>query len=135
MTVHGRPVTRVPLELELRLESDVASVPQARATTRTFFSDYAAPDQLASLELIVSELVTNSIRYGGGGAVRLGLTAGDRFHVWVLDENRGTTEPHVKDPRPGQIGGLGLHVVSTLSDEWGSEVLGSNRVVWALLFA
>jgi two-component sensor histidine kinase len=117
----------------MQLEPEADSVPVARATTRTFFSDCTGPDRVASLELIVSELVSNSLRHARQGTVGLRLTAGDELTVEVIDGSRGETVPRVKHPAKGEIGGLGLQVVAALSEAWGSEVRGAGRIVWASL--
>lgn len=128
-----RTLTQPKLELEAQFERDAASVPLARATTRTFFSDRVQPHRLASLELIASELVTNSLLHARNGPVGLHLTAGEELLIEVIDGNRGDSMPRVKQPVRGEIGGLGLQVVAALSEAWGSEVRGSGRVVWASL--
>jgi anti-sigma regulatory factor (Ser/Thr protein kinase) len=122
---------RPPVELELTLEHKTSSIPAARATTRSFFARWVPEGRLASLELIVSELVTNSLLHAGIGPIRLRLVADREARIEVVDQNRGPTVPHVKPLRPGEIGGLGLHVVSALAEAWGSEVRSSERTVWA----
>jgi anti-sigma regulatory factor (Ser/Thr protein kinase) len=120
-----------PVELELTLEHKTSSIPAARATTRHFFAGCVSDDRLASLELIASELVTNSLLHAGIGPIRMRLVADREARIEVVDKNRGHTVPHVKQPQPGEIGGLGLHVVSALAEAWGSEVRSSERTVWA----
>ena len=126
-----RTLIQPQLELEVEFERDAASVPLARATTRTFFSDRAQPHRVASLELIASELVTNSLLHARNGTVGLHLSAGSELLIEVTDGTRGDSIPRVKQPVRGEIGGLGLQVVAALSEAWGSEIRGSGRVVWA----
>lgn len=68
------------------------------------------------LALIVGELATNSVRYGGGGGVLALWRDGDALRCEVRDT--GTiADPLVGRRRPanGQIGGRGLWVVNQLS--------------------
>ena len=115
----------------MQLDHDAASVPLARATARTFFSDRVEAYRVASLELVVSELVTNSILHAGDGAVGLHLAAGDELLVEVVDGTPGDSIPRIRQPAVGEVGGLGLQVVAALCEAWGSEVRGEGRVVWA----
>lgn len=119
----------------MQLEHEAASVPLARATTRTFFSDCVGPQRVGSLELIVSELVTNSILHAGEGSVGLRLAAGKELLIEVVDGAPGQTQPHVRRPPDGDTGGHGLQLVAALCEAWGSEVRGEGRVVWASMQA
>jgi len=130
-----RTLTQPQLELDVQFERDAATVPLARATTRTFFSDRAGPNRVAELELIASELVTNSLLHAGDGTVAMHLCAGNELLIEVTDANRGDSVPRVKQPAKGEVGGLGLMVVAALSEAWGSEIRGDGRVVWASLAA
>ena len=131
----NRTLTQPQLELDAQFERDAASVPLARATTRTFFSDRAGPGRVAELELIASELVTNSLLHARNGPVGLRLCAGHELLIEVTDGTRGESVPRAKQPVKGEIGGMGLMVVAALSEAWGSEIRGEGRVVWASLAA
>ena len=80
-------------------------------------------------ELLVSELATNAIRYGGGDdfGYTLGLE-GDRLRVEVRDANRA--RPQVRHAGPADEGGRGMELVSTLSADWGIADLDGGKVVW-----
>ena len=87
--------------------------------------DDVRPDVL----LLVSELVTNSVKYGDEGALRLQIEAkGPRtLRVEVVDQGGGFT-PEARD-RPGaEPGGWGLHLVEALTDRWG--VYEGSTHVW-----
>jgi anti-sigma regulatory factor (Ser/Thr protein kinase) len=84
-----------------------------------------------SLRLVVSEVVTNSIRHGrsgGDGCVDLVLRVeGDRLRLEVVDDGPG----FVPDPSPGrpdEPGGWGLYVVDSLADRWGVDDSEGTRV-------
>jgi len=90
--------------------------------------------RLDDIALLVSELVTNSVRHGGAGEDdRLELAAlreGERLRVEVTDWGPGFT----RDARPrrptDEVGGWGLVLVERLADHWGVERHGDATVVW-----
>jgi two-component sensor histidine kinase len=88
--------------------------------------------ELNALLVIVTELITNSVRHGPGNPIRL--------HVQLQDD--GTLAGVVRDEGTGQVairhgepvkGGMGLKVVDALTDRWGVEPGTSN--VWFELSA
>ena len=84
-----------------------------------------------SLRLVVSEVVTNSIRHGlsgGDGYVDLVLRVeGDRLRLEVVDDGPGFA-PDPSPGRPDEPGGWGLYVVDSLADLWGVDDSEGTRV-------
>jgi anti-sigma regulatory factor (Ser/Thr protein kinase) len=82
-----------------------------------------------STRLLVSELVTNAVKYGGDGPVRLEVaTDPSRFRAEVIDSGSG----FVASARvAGQEGGWGLPLVEHLADRWGTFE-GSTHVWFEL---
>ena len=79
--------------------------------------------------LLVSELVTNAVKYGGDGAVRLQVASEEtRFRAEVIDEGSGFV---AKEREPDQEGGWGLPLVEELADRWGTFE-GSTHVWFEL---
>jgi anti-sigma regulatory factor (Ser/Thr protein kinase) len=79
--------------------------------------------------LLVSELVTNAVKYGGDGPVRVEVaTVGQRLRAEVVDEGNGFV---AEDRDPGQNGGWGLPLVEHLADRWGT-FQGSTHVWFEL---
>src|SRR4051794_5009096 len=75
---------------------------------------------LDDMRLLVSELMTNSVKYGGDGPVRLEITqADDRIRTEIIDQGTGFT-PAVRDGDLARPGGWGLHLVEQLTEEWGT---------------
>jgi anti-sigma regulatory factor (Ser/Thr protein kinase) len=70
--------------------------------------------------LLVSELVTNAVKYGGDGDVTLRIDLDDprRLRVEVVDGGEGFI-PAARDRPATDVGGWGLHLVETLADRWG----------------
>jgi len=68
--------------------------------------------------LLVSELVTNAVKYGGDGPVRLEVaSAPERVRVEVIDKGTGFS---AKERASDQEGGFGLPMVERLADRWGA---------------
>ena len=85
------------------------------------------------LRLLVSELVTNSVRHVAGSAqkVVLGVQIGTRaIRVEVLDGGRGFT-PGKLEPR-GSDGGFGLFLVERMASRWGVDTQAGTRVWFEL---
>jgi anti-sigma regulatory factor (Ser/Thr protein kinase) len=82
---------------------------------------------LPDLRLLVSELVSNSVKYGGDGPVRLEVTAADdRVRAEIIDQGVGFT-PVKRNDDLDKVGGWGLHLVQQLTTEWGTYE-GSTHV-------
>ena len=78
--------------------------------------------------LLVSELITNSVKYGGHGDLRLEIDvrAPRKVRVEVVDQGGGFV-PVARDRPHDEPGGWGLHLVETLADRWGVHE-GSTHV-------
>jgi anti-sigma regulatory factor (Ser/Thr protein kinase) len=86
------------------------------------------PVRLDDLRLLVSELVTNSVRHAQTKDVRLRVTvAGDMVRVEVSDAGRGFS-PAPQAPAVERAGGWGLYLVDRLTDRWGVAREGLTRV-------
>src|SRR4051812_49840741 len=68
------------------------------------------PALIPDVKLLVSELITNSVKYGGSGEGDLIVKSDDREHVYVegIDQGIGFV-PIAPDPPTTQGGGRGLH--------------------------
>lgn len=118
-------------ELDIEIPRDPGAPRKARRAIERFAS-HVAPDRTTELSLLVSELVTNSVKYGAEGDVhlRLGSLHPDHVRVEVVDHGCGFA-PAARD-RPVTVpGGWGLHLVETLADRWGVQD-GSARVWFEL---
>lgn len=77
--------------------------------------------------LLVSELVTNSTRYGGGGPIGLKVVLSeDRLRVEVTDSGGAETTPTLTAP---PATGWGLRLVDRVAGRWGAEA-GPPTLVW-----
>jgi anti-sigma regulatory factor (Ser/Thr protein kinase) len=77
-------------------------------------------DVVPEVRLLVSELISNSVKYGAEGEVTLRITTAGprRLRVEVIDRGAGFV-PVARDRPATEVGGWGLHLVQTLSDRWG----------------
>jgi anti-sigma regulatory factor (Ser/Thr protein kinase) len=92
-------------------------------------NDRIAPDVVSDVKLLVSELITNSVKYGGNGEVQLKVESDDprKLRIEVIDQGVGFV-PVERDRPATEVGGWGLHLVQTLSDRWG--VYEGSTHVW-----
>ncbi|GAA1522116.1 ATP-binding protein [Streptomyces albidochromogenes] len=102
----------------LTMGDSTADVHRARDITRAFTDSLdpaPSPDLADTLVLVVSELVTNALRHGGG-RYTLELSAGpDTVSVAVSDPSP-TPPREVAPDLNGGSGGFGWHMVRRLTD-------------------
>jgi anti-sigma regulatory factor (Ser/Thr protein kinase) len=126
----ARDVREVPLALDARAPA------AARIVVADGLRGRVAASVLADVQLVMSELVTNSVRHSAASAhgvvVRVQLT-GTMVRLEVEDRGRGgVIAPRCPDLKGG--GGFGLNLVQALSERWGLEhVLAGGTRVWAQL--
>ena len=90
------------------------------------------PSGLETMRLLVSELVTNSVRHArleDGGWINVSVEENQRaLRVAVTDPGVGFEE-RPGPPQPGDPSGWGLHLVEQLADRWGVSREG-RTMVW-----
>ena len=109
-------------ELHLRLPSHPRSVGEARRAVSDL--DVLAPAERVDVALLVSELVTNSVRHGLGPGDEIdvrGYASSDMVRVEVSDGGAGFAPPEQPVPRldAEEPGGWGLVLVDRVADRWG----------------
>jgi anti-sigma regulatory factor (Ser/Thr protein kinase) len=113
----------MPVELDLNLPPRAEAAAYARHSLEDLDRDLQ-PEVRESLRLLVSELVTNSVRHGDLSAsdrIRLRLAdRGDRIRVEVTDPGDGFDSRPVPAPDPESPSGWGLFLVSRIADRWGT---------------
>ncbi|MEU3498891.1 SpoIIE family protein phosphatase [Kitasatospora cineracea] len=107
--------------------ADPAVVADAREVTARQLADWGLDDLAFTTELVVSELVTNAVRYAGG-PVGLRLI---RDHVLVCEvTDPSNTQPRLRRARWADEGGRGLFLVAQLTARWGSRYDRSGKTIW-----
>lgn len=136
-----------PLQSILELEGLPAAVPSARSHARSVVRDWGLRDLADTVELIVSELISNSVqasvglagsRYGGQWGpgrppVALWLQS-DRQRVLVQVWDASHELPVPQEPDLAAEHGRGMLIVEAMSERYGMYLLvgGNGKVVWAL---
>ncbi|QUW84720.1 SpoIIE family protein phosphatase [Streptomyces mirabilis] len=110
------------------LPNDPAAVRIARQAAARQLGEWGLEHLVPTEQLIVSELVTNAIRYGGG-PIRLRLIQHQVLTCEVSDSN--TSHPRPRHPHTIDENGRGLFLVAQLSRRWGSRSATDGKVVWA----
>jgi len=101
---------------------------QARAALEVF-DQILSPEVLEDLQLVVSELVTNSVKFGPHRNITLSLQIGTDGLVQgeVIDQGDGERAKIEMIPEPTLEGGWGLHLVDRVAHRWGVHE-GSTHV-------
>ncbi|MBB4717126.1 SpoIIE family protein phosphatase/ATP-binding protein [Streptomyces luteogriseus] len=81
-----------------------------------------------TLELILSELITNAIRYGAG-PIHVRLIRDRTLICEVADGS--STSPHLRYAATTDEGGRGLFLVSQMAERWGTRYTPHGKVIWA----
>jgi serine phosphatase RsbU (regulator of sigma subunit)/anti-sigma regulatory factor (Ser/Thr protein kinase) len=108
--------------------ADPAAVADARNAAARQLAAWGLEEAAFTTELIVSELVTNAIRYAGG-PIGLRLIHDVALTCEVSDPSN--TQPRLRRAHSTDEGGRGLFLVAQLSNRWGSRYGYSGKTVWA----
>ncbi|MEO3756045.1 SpoIIE family protein phosphatase [Streptomyces sp. B6B3] len=104
------------------------AVSGARQSASEQMAVWGLDDLLYPTELIVSELVTNAIRYGTP-PVQLRLIRGDALICEVSDGS--SAAPHLRRARTFDEGGRGMLLVAQIAERWGSRQIPTGKTIWA----
>ncbi|MFJ9566144.1 SpoIIE family protein phosphatase [Streptomyces fuscichromogenes] len=110
------------------LPSDPALVADARARVLARLEAWGLREAAFVAELVVSELVTNAIRYGQP-PIRLRLIRGTTLICEVSDGSG--TAPHLRRARTYDEGGRGLLLIAQLARRWGTRHHAGGKTIWA----
>ncbi|MEU1279934.1 SpoIIE family protein phosphatase [Streptomyces sp. NPDC005805] len=122
--IQGLPAESVG---DWRLPREPRSVGRARELARTQLTAWDLDALVDTVELLVSELVTNALRYGEG-EIRLRLLRDRTLVCEVWDA--GLVQPRRRRARDTDEGGRGLQLVGLLSSGWGSRRTPRGKTVW-----
>ncbi|MFJ5970356.1 SpoIIE family protein phosphatase [Streptomyces sp. NPDC093060] len=122
--VQGLPADSVG---DWTLPREPRSVGRAREYARAQLLSWDMEPLVDTTELLVSELVTNALRYGEG-EIRLRLLLDRTLVCEVWDS--GLVQPRRRRARDTDEGGRGLQLVGLLSAAWGSRRTPRGKTVW-----
>ncbi|MFH8519567.1 SpoIIE family protein phosphatase [Streptomyces gelaticus] len=105
-----------------------AEVARFRALAVQKLAEWGHSEAAFVIELVVSELVTNAIRYGGA-PMRLRLIR-DRSLICEVSDG-GHTSPHLLRAAQEDEGGRGLFLVAQLMERWGTRYTPHGKTIWA----
>ncbi|MFJ8074146.1 SpoIIE family protein phosphatase [Streptomyces sp. NPDC096176] len=106
---------------------DPAAVAPVRSECSRKLDEWGLEEVGFTTELVLSELITNAIRYGS-----------DPIHVRLLYERTlicevsdgSSTSPHLRQAAITDEGGRGLFLVARLAARWGTRYTPTGKVIW-----
>ncbi|MFF0001085.1 SpoIIE family protein phosphatase [Streptomyces avermitilis] len=111
-----------------KIEAQDELVGRARDLTTQQMARWGLEEESFTTELIVSELVTNAIRYGEEPiTLRLIL---DRNVICEVSDG-SSTSPHVRRAQDTDEGGRGLYLITQLTRSWGTRYGERGKTIWA----
>ncbi|MFD3411748.1 SpoIIE family protein phosphatase [Streptomyces cyaneofuscatus] len=112
---------------EWELPAEAMTVGRARELATRQLGIWGLEELSFATELVVSELVTNAVRYGGG-PLRLRLIRDRTLLCEVADT--GHTSPHLRHSAEDDEGGRGLFIVAQLVQRWGTRYTPAGKTIW-----
>ncbi|MFD5000923.1 SpoIIE family protein phosphatase [Streptomyces buecherae] len=107
--------------------SDPAAVADVRAKVSRQLAAWNVGDEAFTTELILSELITNAIRYTTG-PIRVRLIRDAGLICEVADSS--STAPHLRYAATTDEGGRGLFLVAQFAERWGTRYTPTGKVIW-----
>ncbi|WP_329570550.1 SpoIIE family protein phosphatase [Kitasatospora sp. NBC_01266] len=112
---------------EWEVPSDPAAVATARAEATGQLTRWGLDEAVFTTELILSELVTNAIRYGTA-PIRVRLLHDRNLICEVSDAS--STSPHLRYAADEDEGGRGLFLIAQLAERWGTRYTARGKIIW-----
>jgi len=109
------------------LAPKLTSVREARSVLTLPMKRWGLEDLIPTTELLVSELVTNAVKYSRGD-VTLRLVNERALVCEVLDNSAAL--PRLRQANGNDENGRGLQVVRQLAKRWGARRTPTGKVVW-----
>ncbi|MFF9310353.1 SpoIIE family protein phosphatase [Streptomyces sp. NPDC014748] len=111
-----------------RLEADRTSVATARRHARRQLADWGVDEETSfNTQLIVSELVTNAVRYGTP-PIEVRLIHDRTLTCEVRDASPAA--PHLRHAHVADEGGRGLFLTAQVAQSWGIRYSPTGKTVW-----
>ncbi|MGB3676520.1 MAG: alpha/beta fold hydrolase [Candidatus Nanopelagicales bacterium] len=118
------------MELRTPVDNSPAGVGVARRTVVRQLEAWGLVEAIDDMQIVVSELVTNAVRYGKNPVeLRLRIN-GDLLRIEVFDGNT-VDIPQPRQATHTESTGRGMPLIDALAIEWGVDVTETQKVVWA----
>ncbi|WP_319690346.1 ATP-binding protein [Streptomyces europaeiscabiei] len=114
------------------MPSDPSTVAAARTRVSRQLERWGLQDMTFTAELVVSELVTNAIRYGEEPISFRLLRDRDRTLICEVSDG-GHTSPYLRRATTEDEGGRGLFLVAQFTDRWGTRFSREGKTIWTEL--
>ncbi|MFB7287597.1 SpoIIE family protein phosphatase [Actinacidiphila glaucinigra] len=108
--------------------AEPAAVAGIRAEVTRRLAEWGMEDITYTVELVVSELVTNAVRYG---TPPIGLRVIHNSTLIVEVSDGSGTAPHLRRARVFDEGGRGLMLVAQVTERWGTRHTQEGKTIWA----
>ncbi|MFE9136179.1 SpoIIE family protein phosphatase [Streptomyces sp. NPDC007355] len=115
---------------EWEVSRDPSAVSPVRNAAAAKLTEWGLGDLAFSAELILSELITNAVRYGAD-PVRVRLLH-DRTLICEVSDG-SSTSPHLRHAATTDEGGRGLYLVAQYAESWGTRYARRGKTIWAEL--
>jgi anti-sigma regulatory factor (Ser/Thr protein kinase) len=120
---------RVEDGLSLRLDRGPSAAAKARRALGRLRGDLDAP-LMETLRLLVTELVTNSVKHTGAGTVELTVLVGNSSVLTEVTDGGPGFDPAKAGSPSDDHTGWGLFLVERLAQRWGVDKDGGVTKVW-----
>ncbi|MBT2400483.1 SpoIIE family protein phosphatase/ATP-binding protein [Streptomyces sp. ISL-100] len=107
---------------------DPSAVAEVRKEVTRRLGEWGLEAEAFATELILSELVTNAIRYGAA-PIRVRLLY-DRTLICEVSDT-SSTAPHLRYAATTDEGGRGLFLVAQFAERWGTRYTDNGKVIWS----
>ncbi|MFJ8213585.1 SpoIIE family protein phosphatase [Streptomyces sp. NPDC096033] len=115
---------------EWDVPDDPAAVSRVRRAAAGQLEAWGLEELSFTAELVLSELITNAIRYGNE-PIRVRLLHDRNLICEVWDGS--STSPHLRYAATTDEGGRGLFLVAQYAERWGTRYTERGKVIWAEL--
>ncbi|MEU7281470.1 SpoIIE family protein phosphatase [Streptomyces sp. NPDC045431] len=110
------------------VDRDPSAVAPVRAACARRLAEWGLEDIGFATELVLSELLTNAIRYGAE-PITVRLLRDRTLICEVADAS--STSPHLRRAKTTDEGGRGLFLVAQYTERWGTRYTPAGKVIWA----